>query len=431
MITKKILSGALAAVMILSLCACGNSDERAGSSAGSSSAVSEISQEPAESSKPESSRPESSSQASSKPRVTSEISYAPLPDADTSVITDYDKKYFVKRLDHDQLYYFTEIYKAATQYKNKVRFDRPIEDSKLNALMFLLNYDCPELIHLTGDYYPEYTDETMYMVSGLKFSYCLSQKEYASDLKQLEDYFAELEKKLSGKTDTEKERYIYDLIFDNCQYNEQNKLSGSVYGVLIKHIGRCEGFCKTIMWTMRRLSVECLCISGQQSWSETAIYSEHSWNLIKLDGEWYNLDITVDNIKSPGKYDNPPCYGFYNVTDSFVSQSRDINQIYIDLGIPQCTSDKLNYHIQNGLLLKSGSAGEEEIDKLLEKHFTENGIDDLSIKFESENDYNNAVTNIDTWINNFMQNHSGDDFEHKLYYNSLSDTIAVKIYKKS
>ena len=241
----------------------------------------------------------------------------------------------------------------------------------------------------------------------------------------------ELEKKLSGKTDTEKERYIYDLIFDNCQYNEQNKLSGSVYGVLIKHIGRCEGFCKTIMWTMRRLSVECLCISGQQSWSETAIYSEHSWNLIKLDGEWYNLDITVDNIKSPGKYDNPPCYGFYNVTDSFVSQSRDINQIYIDLGIPQCTSDKLNYHIQNGLLLKSGSAGEEEIDKLLEKHFTENGIDDLSIKFESENDYNNAVTNIDTWINNFMQNHSGDDFEHKLYYNSLSDTIAVKIYKKS
>ncbi len=297
--------------------------------------------------------------------------------------------------------------------------------------MFLLNYDCPELIHLNGDYYPSYTDDSMRYVSGLKFTYCMSEQEYKQASAQLEDYFRDLENTLSGRSDQEKEKYVYDLIFNNCEYDEQNMISGSAYGVLIKNTGRCEGLSKAFMWAMNRLSVKCICVSGQQLWSTTAIYSEHSWNEIMLDGKWYNVDITVDNFKTPGSEKNPPNYGFYNVTDEYVSQSREVNNIYTSLGKPECNSDELNYHIRNGLFLETGKAGKEEVSRILSAEITESGIDNVSIKFESLDDYSLAKENIEEWTGEFLRQKSGEPFIYDTCYNSLSMTIVINAYKEN
>lgn len=432
MIRKIILSGILAAVMFFPLCACGNTNTENNSST-ESTAVSEISQ--SESSITESSLTESSSTQSSKTSdiapVPNESSVVSIPDADTAAINDLEDKYFVKKLSSDNLYYFAELYKAASKHKEKVKFIAPISDDDLTTLMFLLNYDCPELIHLSGDYYPEYTDDSMRYISGLRFTYCMSDDEYKNASAELEAFFKELEQKLEGRTDTEKEKYVYDLIFDNCIYNEQEMISGSAYGVFIKHTGRCEGLSKAFMWAMHRLSVECLCISGQQLWSTTALYSEHSWNMIKLDGDWYNLDITVDNVKTPGVTGNPPNYGFYNVTDEFISKSREINYVYTSLGKPDCNSDKLNYHTVNGLLLQDGQGGENEVRSLLSQHLTESGIDNLSIKFESDDDYALAKESIEQWTGEILRQASEESFKYNTYYNSLSKTIVIYAYKES
>ena len=333
---------------------------------------------------------------------------------DLAVIQNYKTKYFVKKMTDEQKYYFVELYSAALNFEESAVFYAPIPEDDLTTLMYLLNYDCPEMIHISGDY-----------VSSVKLNYVMDKKKYQTAMSELRNFFDNLKKTLDGKTDLEKEKYVYDDIFDNCIYNDTNELSGSVYSTLISHFGRCEGFCKSFMWCMRELGVETLSVSGPQNWDSGSAYAEHSWNIIKLDGKYYHVDITVDNVQGNTDGHNPPNYGFFNVNDAAISGSRTINEVYTDLGVPECNSMELNYHIMNDSYVTSGEASKEKIFKLIEKSFNTDGIKALSIKFESKEDYENILLNINSWVSEYITGYSEEPYTYTNYYNNLSQSIVI------
>lgn len=349
--------------------------------------------------------------------------------ADLSVIEDYDSKYFVKKLSRQNKYYFAELYKAVSEHKESVEFDIPINENELSVLMYILNYDCPELIHLSSDYFSEKTGDKAEYVDKVMFSYCMTEEQYAENIKELEIFFKKLTSDLKGMSEYDKEKYVYDYIFKNCSFDETDNLSGSAYGTLIAGIGRCEGYSKGFLWCMRKLGIECLCVSGLRYWESESFFSEHSWNIVKIDGNWYNVDIAVDNVQVGGQYDNPPNYGFFNVDDVCINESRKINDFYKKLGIPKCRASELNYHKMNNLFISSGNA-EEKLKSILAKHFDDLGIDNLSVRFESYEDYNRILGNIEEFIREFLIGNSEDIFEYNTYYNELSKTIIINLKKK-
>ena len=162
---------------------------------------------------------------------------------DLAKIQDYDSKYFVKKLTAEEKYRFVELYEAVSEFRESVAFYTPPTDEELTKLMILLNYDCPELIQINGDYFPEYgPDDTVTLV---KFSYILDKNEYSSAVKKLSTVLQIIKEKTEGKTDYEKEKIVYDRIFRETEYIEDDKNAGSIYGTLCLHKGRCEGFSKS------------------------------------------------------------------------------------------------------------------------------------------------------------------------------------------
>ncbi|MBR2176769.1 MAG: hypothetical protein IJ861_07485 [Clostridia bacterium] len=370
----------------------------------------------------------SSSQASEQISPPKQESTAPevSEPPDTSKIKYYDSKYFVKELDEKQLRNFICIYDAAASFKKSAEFDEPITDDELSTLMFLLNYDCPELIHLSGDYYPEYNSNDMYYVCGVSFSYCLDQLEYDSAMKKLNEFFDGLRSTLNGKNELAKEKYVYDYIFQNCIYNEADLLSGSVYGTLINHKGRCEGFSKSFMWCMRELGIECLTVSGTQNWDYTALYPNHSWNIVKINGDYYHLDVTVDNVQLNEEKGNPANYGFFNVNDEMIADNREISSVYTDLGVPACDSLAENYHIINDLYLYHDEFYRMNLFAVLSDHFDDEGIHPVSIKFYTRAEYEAALYTIDDDVKEFLNDNSDNVFTFNTYYNDLSYTIIIE-----
>lgn len=348
--------------------------------------------------------------------------------ADTSVIDDYENKYFVKKLNEKQKYHFCQLYSAAKSFKNDVTFDDPIPENELTTLMFLLNYECPELIHLSGDYNTEYSGEQMNDVSAVKLTYYMSENEYQENMKKLELFFAELHQTLDGKTTLEKEKYIYDYLFHNCLYSIYSDHAGSAVGSLIEGCARCEGLCKGFMWCMRQLGEECICVSGPQYWDPADPYGIHSWNIIKIDGNWYHLDVTVDNIRTEPTQEEPPNYGFFNANDDMIADNRSISDIYTTLGVPVCSELDENYHTVNGLLMNEG-AGQEDINRILADKFDEEGTDGISMKFLSSKDYEAAMENIDNWVWDYLQEHYENVYVNTNYYNNVSKTIVMEIKK--
>ena len=174
---------------------------------------------------------------------------------------------------------------------------------------------------------------------------------------------------------------------------------------------------------MRKLGFECLTVIGTQAWNVTSVYSNHSWNIVRIEGDYYNVDLTADNTTWTSDHCNPPNYGFLNTTDDMTMHQRTIDPQLIMLGVPVCKTDTLNYHIQNGLYLKDGEGTKENMTELFRTHDTADGIYDLSIKYESYDEFKKANEYARAAIDQYSLNETTTNYKYVIYFNTLSRTL--------
>ncbi len=150
-------------------------------------------------------------------------------------------------------------------------------------------------------------------------------------------------------TDFEKERVVHDYIINNSSYDsfnfERNTIppeSYNSYGILIKGVGVCEGYAKTMKLFMDELGIEAIIVSG------TGKGQSHAWNLVKIEDEYYHVDLTWND---PVMDDNSKVlrYDYFNLTD--LEMKREHNWDQNDY--PRAISTKYNYHYYNNLTASS------------------------------------------------------------------------------
>ena len=385
----------------------------------------EISEKSSEVTETESSYDESSEiSVESSEEVSEEIQSEPEKDIDESVVYGFNEKYFVKKLDANMLKAFLKIYDAVQHFEMTAKFTA-IPSDDLDMLMFLLNYDCPELIQLNGDYSPIYTDESEKYTSGVYFTYNMSETEYKNNIDELHEFFEKLKTDVVDMSELEKEKYVYDMILDKCVYDDTNAYSGTVWGTLINRVGRCEGICKSFMWCMRELGIECMCVSGVPKWDNDSVYAGHSWDIVNINGQYYQLDLTIDDMKEYLSDEPHANYGFFNVNDEFNDKTHEMYDFYKILGVPECTSEDVNYHKMNDLFVYADGDIEQQVKKILENNFSEGIIDHVSVKFEDIAALNNAYAHIDEWIKEFFEEKGMSICESDSQSDKVCQTITV------
>lgn len=122
-----------------------------------------------------------------------------------------------------------------------------------------------------------------------------------------------------GMSDYEKELAIHDFITGWSQFDysvfgrsaEDGFSDGSdtPYGVLIDQSAMCHGYSSTFQLFMDMLDIECMTVFGIPSGNGV----EHSWNIVKLDGEWYCVDCAWDD-----PIGGMPGHSYFNVTSDYL-----------------------------------------------------------------------------------------------------------------
>ncbi len=88
-----------------------------------------------------------------------------------------------------------------------------------------------------------------------------------------------------GKTDVEKAQLAHDYFVNNTEY-DYSMTSDSVYDLLVNNKGICISYAQAYKMVMNELGIECeISISNAMA---------HAWNVVKIDGNWYNVDVTYD-----------------------------------------------------------------------------------------------------------------------------------------
>lgn len=114
---------------------------------------------------------------------------------------------------------------------------------------------------------------------------------------------------------------IYEILGKKIQYEFDDDGEPSsrgeahnMIGGLLENTCVCEGYSKILQQVLRCNGIECKCVCGKGK-SE-----EHAWNQVKIDGQWYNCDLTWD---APRLAENMPLEWCMQSDEEFICHTID------------------------------------------------------------------------------------------------------------
>lgn len=104
------------------------------------------------------------------------------------------------------------------------------------------------------------------------------------------DYHLEIEQICSRInkqwSDLEKALYLHDWIVMNCAYDLSLE-HHTAYDLLTSGTGICQAYAQTYRALLSACGIPCQYVNSPEM--------NHVWNMVKLDGLWYNVDVTYDD----------------------------------------------------------------------------------------------------------------------------------------
>lgn len=108
----------------------------------------------------------------------------------------------------------------------------------------------------------------------------------------VEQYKNSIVEECKNLSTVEKIRYVNNYLIDNTDYDI---LAGNnvynIYGTLVEKKAVCEGYARACKYILDDLEIPCIIACGIAKNSQNVTES-HAWNYVKVDENWYALDIT-------------------------------------------------------------------------------------------------------------------------------------------
>lgn len=171
----------------------------------------------------------------------------------------------------------------------------PTEELKTAMSHFFFTH--PELFYLATSYRISSVQGSG-VASKVEFTYLYGADEIPA-MKQT--YEQELQKIVAGVptdgSEFDKVLYLHDYLVQNFSYDYEGfraeKNGGSAqairdtYNFFTQKRGVCQAYMLALIATTREVGIECLPVVSDSM--------NHAWNLVKLDGQWYHIDVTWDD----------------------------------------------------------------------------------------------------------------------------------------
>ena len=180
------------------------------------------------------------------------------------------------------------------------------------------------------------------------YSFFLNQQALPEDNAEAYELWLNVSKVLrllnDDMNDYQKELTIHDYLVENCKYSKNISRSESsniysAYGALVEKDAVCDGYAQAMQLLLSCAGVTSKYVSGTAtSGSET---TNHAWNMVQLNGDWYHLDATWDDpLPDMGELST---HAYFNVTDNYISGSHT----WDTTKYPKADSQKFNYYTKS------------------------------------------------------------------------------------
>lgn len=181
------------------------------------------------------------------------------------------------------------------------------------------------------------------------------------------------------------ELQIHDYIVLNCNYDEDSGNASNAYGCLIDGAAVCSGYSRAMMLILHYAGIDSMLVGGTGVTADQKEIS-HMWNIVRIDGEPYHLDVTWDDSDNVS---GAVSHLFFNLTSDEISDDHKDFSIDID-----CNSNNADYFVREEILYNEYT--QPVLSDIMHKlcNNINNGKNYLEIEFSNDDAYNKAVSAI-------------------------------------
>ncbi len=270
--------------------------------------------------------------------------------------------------------------------------------------------DHPEAFYLKANY-------SSYVVEGILQNYGYVRLNYTEDdVEKIKDELNKVAEKLSeyvdgleGKTEFEKEVIIHDRLSYDVVYSDLEEFPREYHtaeGPLLEGIGVCDGFAKALQLAYNKAGIDSIIVLG-------VINEPHAWNLVKIENEWYHVDLTSSHsVYADTGVVN---HGYFNLNDENMKKfaTMDVEDI-----LPKATSNKYNFYVANDLVISTEQDIESRLREIVPKYESEKYIE-----FYLEGDVSQRISNVLTALRKIDDSFISGS---KLYYYNIENAIIIQ-----
>jgi hypothetical protein len=145
----------------------------------------------------------------------------------------------------------------------------------------------------------------------------------------------------SGLGEFDKAVFFYDSIIKSSVYQLEGDAARTVYGTFINGAAQCQGLSKAYKYLCNKAGLECYLVNGYNAAGEA-----HMWNIVRINGNWYHIDLTKGDSNSDFEKYN---YCLIDDAHLYKNYTRD----YRSTPLPSAVSMADNWYVRKGLYAKT------------------------------------------------------------------------------
>lgn len=207
----------------------------------------------------------------------------------------------------------------------------PVKKEDARTLFQAVLYDSPELFWADCKFryaINNYGDVTKFLPTYNELA-----KDLEGNRKKIEEAIAQpLADMWSLDSEIAKVKYAHDYLTNQLSYDLNAPNNQNIYSSFVGKKTVCSGYTRAFQYMMQKMGIPCSYIVGTAG-------EKHAWNIVKINGEFYSMDVTWDDPINgrEGKY----YYSYFNITDTEIA--KDHTRDAFSALLPVCSGTAMNY----------------------------------------------------------------------------------------
>lgn len=249
---------------------------------------------------------------------------------------------------------YNAIKSGVENFESKIRLGTEVDENEIWMIFNSYRSDHPEHFWLNPVTLPFGTlDADGAIESFIVPEYFFTKEQMSAETEKINAAADELLKGITpSMPEFERERLLHDRLAKSITYDLNEKYAHTAYGALVNGRAVCDGYTQAFQYLLQRVGIQSFMVTG------TGKGGNHAWNIVRIDGRYYNVDLTWDDQESD------TFHAYFNLTDERIKDDHTFDTTVYR--IPECNSTDANYFAVYGGIFNEFSA--DDLGALIKKN---------------------------------------------------------------